>query len=130
MANFPLAFWKNDLQGVGTNKTYFRTGEGKRQADGLGSHRHSRKSGRQAPLMEVSLQNPGQRAPKIFTAFKQKVVFCVQKRHIFGGGHWEEGKEGRSSIHRHHFIASFSPPFLPSVFILHHFVKRILKRIF
>lgn len=44
MANFPLAFWKNDLQGVRRNKTYFKTGEDKIKADGLGSHKHSRKS--------------------------------------------------------------------------------------
>lgn len=44
MANFPLAFWENDLQDVGRNKTYFKTGEGKIEADGLGSHRHSGKS--------------------------------------------------------------------------------------
>jgi len=37
LANPPLAFWKNDLQGVGRNKTYFKTGGGKIEADGLGS---------------------------------------------------------------------------------------------
>lgn len=74
MANFPLAFWKNDLQGVGRNKTYFKTGEGKIEADGLDSHRHSRKSVSKASTTDGSLPpKPQPKSPPNLYCFKTEM---------------------------------------------------------
>lgn len=107
LANSPLAFWKNDLQGVIRNKTYFKNRWRQEKADGLSSHRHSRKSiSKEVPLMGGCFQYPSQRTPKTTTLKRKCSKFFVQKRLTFRGtalgwvgrGKQEEGKINPPSV--------------------------------
>lgn len=74
LVNFPLAFWKNDLQGDGRNKTCIKIGEGKVEADGLPIHRHSRKSVSKVSTTDGSLPpKPQPKSPPNLYCFKAEM---------------------------------------------------------